>query len=213
MDEVWKRIYDNDKYYVSNLGGLKRVDNDGSMVDVIKTRNPYGYLTFRMLRNGKRRTIFLHVEVARAFIDNPNNLEDVHHIDYNKDNCCVNNLMWMSHSDNMKDYYCTTDNPKYKKTYDGRYIKIKSDYGKCIDCGAKICKYSKRCRSCAEKADTNRFNNGKPLDKKEIVKVIKSNNGNFCKSAKRFNMSDNALRKWCRKYGLPTHSKDWKQNV
>lgn len=210
MDEVWKKIYDNNKYYVSNLGGLKRVDNTGALVDVITAHNPYGYLTFKMLRNGKQRTIFLHVEVAKAFIDNPENLEDVHHIDYNKSNCRVDNLMWMSHSDNMKDYYCTTSNPRYLRTSNGKYIKIKPDSGKCIDCGAKIWKYSKRCRSCAAKADANRYNNGKPLDKVEIFKIIKGNNGNFSKSAKHFNMSDNALRKWCSKYGLPTHSEDWK---
>jgi len=45
---------------------------------------------------------YLHRLVAEHFLPNPNNLRDVHHIDNNPRNNNVNNLSWLSHSDNCK---------------------------------------------------------------------------------------------------------------
>lgn len=198
-------------YEVSNMGHVKSTAKNSPSHSISLVRNHHGYLTFKPSKNGKRRTAFVHVEVARAFIDNPNNLEEVHHIDYNKDNCCVSNLMWISHEDNLKDYYCTISNPKYFKDDKGNYIQIKKDYGICIDCGARILAESTRCANCASKQIVPTYKNGNSLHKEDIIKSLKASNGNFTKSSKDFNMTDNALRKWCRKYNLPTHSKDWKK--
>lgn len=192
------------------MGHIKSTANSRPSHNISLVHNHHGYLTFSLSKKGKRRTAFVHVEVARAFIDNPDNLEDVHHIDYNKDNCCVDNLMWLSHEDNSKDYYCTTSNPKYFKDENGNYIQIKKDHSTCIDCGAIILAGSTRCAKCASKHAVPNYKNGSPLHEKDIIKSLKQYNGNFTKASKGFNMTDNALRKWCLKYGLPTHSKEWK---
>ena len=61
------------------------------------------------------------------------------------------------------------------------------------------------CRECYNKklcADTP--------NKESLYKVLKENKGNFTKVAKVYNVSDNAVRKWCKRYNLPYHSKDYK---
>ena len=51
---------------------------------------------------GKRRLYRVNRAVATAFIPNPNNLSDVHHIDEDKTNNNADNLMWVSHLQNMQ---------------------------------------------------------------------------------------------------------------
>lgn len=48
----------------------------------------------------KRKLCRVHVLVARMFLENPLNLPVVNHKDGNKANCCVNNLEWVTHSQN-----------------------------------------------------------------------------------------------------------------
>lgn len=211
MKEIWRSISECPRYKISNKGNVKSLRKNGKLDDIKPCKNHYGYLTFGLHKNGKRRTAFVHVEVAKAFIDNPNDYEDVHHIDYNKENCCADNLTWLSHADNVKDYNCTTHNPKYAKDSNGKYIEIKKDYNICLDCGKMINRYYKRCRKCGAKHREKNYVNGRPLNKKEIVSEMVKTGGNFSRASKKFNMSDRSLRKWCEKYDLPTHSKDWKK--
>lgn len=59
----------------------------------------YHYITI----DGKNRRI--NRLVAKAFLDNPNNLPVAHHIDGNKLNNKLSNIQWASYSDNTKEYY------------------------------------------------------------------------------------------------------------
>lgn len=49
-----------------------------------------------------------------------------------------------------------------------------------------------------------------PVSKEELEQLLIESNGNFTKVGKLFNISDNGLRKWCKKLDLPTHSSDYK---
>lgn len=53
------------------------------------------------LRFGIKKDCLIHRLVAEAFIDNPNNLQYVNHIDENKLNNCVENLEWCTASYNV----------------------------------------------------------------------------------------------------------------
>ena len=44
----------------------------------------------------------------------------------------------------------------------------------------------------------------------ELYESLCFNNGNFSKVSQIYGVSDNAIRKWCKKYNMPFHSKDYK---
>ena len=52
--------------------------------------------------NGKVRTEKVHRLVAIAFIDNPNNLPEVNHINHIRDDNRVENLEWVDHKENCE---------------------------------------------------------------------------------------------------------------
>lgn len=61
-----------------------------------------GYHRVHITRpNGKRGIIGIHRLVALAFIDNPESKPDVNHIDGDKSNNKVENLQWVTKSENI----------------------------------------------------------------------------------------------------------------
>lgn len=68
----------------------------------MKTHNHRGYPTVRLTKLGKGKNITLHRLVAITFISNINNLQYVNHIDGDKLNNGVNNLEWVTPSENTK---------------------------------------------------------------------------------------------------------------
>ena len=63
----------------------------------------YEKVALSKIENGKtkQKAFFVHRLVAIAFIDNPENKEQVNHKDGNKFNNCVENLEWVTNSENM----------------------------------------------------------------------------------------------------------------
>lgn len=59
-----------------------------------------GYKWFDLRWNDKKFSRSQHRLIAEAFIENPDNFECVHHIDNNRLNNCINNLKWVSYSEN-----------------------------------------------------------------------------------------------------------------
>jgi hypothetical protein len=109
MEEIWKEInIANRVYYVSNMGNVK--NSKGMLMSQRTSKDGYKLVRIWFPRENpkvgqrkwKGKQIKVHRLVACAFIPNPNNLSDVNHIDRDRTNNRVDNLEWMTHTDNVK---------------------------------------------------------------------------------------------------------------
>lgn len=82
-------------------------------------------------------------------------------------------------------------------------------YNFCIDCGKKITSKSLRCAECAQKYRKDIAQESKPITREELKTLIRENT--FVDIGKQFNVSDNAIRKWCKIFNLPFSSQQIKQ--
>lgn len=112
-NEQWKVSVISEHYEVSNLGrvrslGFDYIDISGrrcvAYPRIIKTcfNKRIGYIGAVLRVNKKPKTISLHRLVARTWIPNPYNKAQVNHKDGNKLNNAVDNLEWMTKSENHK---------------------------------------------------------------------------------------------------------------
>ena len=88
-------------YQISNLGNVKSLhcNKEKIMKLTIRSKN-YPYYFVGLLKNGKRKYFAVHRLVAMMFIPNPNNYEQVDHLDGNKLNNNVENLEWVTPKEN-----------------------------------------------------------------------------------------------------------------
>lgn len=128
-NEVWKDIKGFEgAYQISSMGRVKSLPRKQSRKEKIRVfaKAPNGYLRMVLSFENERRTISAHREVAKAFIPNPQNLETVNHIDFDKTNNCVENLEWVSHKENIQ-HNCNYDKnyhrPILQKDLNGNIIR------------------------------------------------------------------------------------------
>lgn len=100
--EIWRNIEGYyGKYQVSTWGRVRNAETG----KVLKPyRNRKGYLKIGLLEIGNKipKKHRINRLVAKAFIDNPNNLPQVNHKDGNKENNSVTNLEWVTDNENKK---------------------------------------------------------------------------------------------------------------
>lgn len=98
----WKPIKDyEDLYMVSNTGLIKSLHwNKEKLLKQVIRNNNYPYYFVGLLKDGKRKYFAIHRLVAMTFIPNPNNYEQVDHLDGNKLNNNVENLEWVTPKEN-----------------------------------------------------------------------------------------------------------------
>jgi len=116
--EVWKPILGiNDGYYdgyyeVSNFGRFKMLPrllrhSKGMRISkekIVEGCNRNGYKTVSFKKDAIKKTIDVHILVARAFINNPNpeKFKIVNHLNSDRADNRVENLEWCDHSRNAK---------------------------------------------------------------------------------------------------------------
>ena len=108
-EEIFKDfVYDNMEYKVGNFGTIYGTRFSRPLKQRL---NGDGYLEVTMGREkGKRTTFRVHRLVATLFVPNPNNYTEVNHKDYNRLNNCVENLEWVSSSQNKQHAYLKVEN-------------------------------------------------------------------------------------------------------
>lgn len=110
-DEIWKDIKGYEGLYqISSFGRVRSVDrmvwggNDFYLKkgEIKKLQiNTGGYWVTMLYKNNNFKTVRIHREVAKSFIDNPLNKPFVNHIDSNRLNSNVENLEWCTQKENM----------------------------------------------------------------------------------------------------------------
>ena len=127
--EIWKDIQGYEGIYqVSSHGRVRSLDRivvrpngngdyfaKGKIIYVVLTK--WGYNEVHLHKDNKTKIYKVHRLVAQTFIENPNNLPCVNHIDENKTNNNVNNLEWCTYKYN--------NNYGTKKKRQGEKIKMK----------------------------------------------------------------------------------------
>ena len=105
--EEWQYVKDTEeRYIVSNMGRFASVPRRRTKGGLIKPQpNRQGYLMVAIRKNGKYHLCRLNRLVAETFIENPNNYEQVNHINGNKQDNRTCNLEWCSRSHNQKEAY------------------------------------------------------------------------------------------------------------
>lgn len=93
-------------------------------------------------------------------------------------------------------YERLSDDELYNSSSSGKYY--------CENCGCEISVGATKCLSCRNKEKSSHI-----PSREELKKLIRTTP--FTIIGKQFNVSDNAVRKWCDKYGLPRRSGEIKR--
>lgn len=107
MEEIWKQIEDGyEEYQVSNFGQIKSLKSKNEKI-LHLDKDRYGYMNVKLCKNGTMKNFKVHRLVAMAFIENPNGFPEINHKDGNKENNFVENLEWVTKSQNIKHAFDT----------------------------------------------------------------------------------------------------------
>lgn len=133
--EIWVDIegYEG-MYQISSYGNVRSLDREvhggyaGTYIrkGAAKALTPDfdGYLSVSLHKDGKDKVFRVHRLVASAFIPNPDNKLEVNHKDLDKTNNHVDNLEWVTRSENEKHAYATGAAKPHAKLAYSRSISI-----------------------------------------------------------------------------------------
>ena len=91
-------------------------------------------------------------------------------------------------------------------TFAGRNIVRKNNKNYCIDCGCEILQSSVRCSSCSAKQKGLLSRKIERPSKEELKQLIRTQS--FSALGRKYDVTDNAIRKWCESYNLPKTKKE-----
>ena len=101
MEEEYKIIDGFSNYAISNFGNVINIKTGRILKQCLNT-NRYKYVSISGDKNSKKFSKQIHRLIAEHFIPNPNNKDNIDHIDNNKQNNYIKNLRWSSSSENCR---------------------------------------------------------------------------------------------------------------
>ena len=66
------------------------------------TKNGYDRVCLRRESTGKREDLYIHRIIAKLFVPNPKNAEEVNHLDCDTHNNSASNLEWVTREGNLE---------------------------------------------------------------------------------------------------------------
>lgn len=98
----WKEIKGYEGLYeVSDIGEVRSLPRQGTKGRILKQHERKGYLRVGLTKDHKTTWCSVNRLVAEAFIPNPDNLEQVDHINSNRLDNRAENLQWLTRQDNV----------------------------------------------------------------------------------------------------------------
>ena len=149
-------------------------------------------------------TVYIHIlEMEKHLGRKLSEKEVVHHCDQNRANYSIDNL------------WCFQTAADHTAFHHGQDVEVDeygvyyctNKYHHCAICGERIDYSSDMCVECYNKSRSQR---SKCPSKDVLQDIVQICGGNFTQIAKLFSVSDNAVRKWCKKYDIPYHSSDYR---
>lgn len=103
MIESWKDIKGyNGIYQISSFGNVRNISKSSfKMLKIYDNNNGNGYKFISLQKNKVPKSFYIHRLVLIAFIGNPPDDYEANHKDGIKSNNSLNNLEWVSKSENM----------------------------------------------------------------------------------------------------------------
>lgn len=118
MQEEWKDVVGFEQYFkISSFGRLFSKRSNKILKQNIRKDKRVTVATIIGGRGGKTKCFKIHRLVAEAFIPNPENKPQVNHKDGNPSNNFLDNLEWVSGSENIR-HAIDTGLLKYKRGFE-----------------------------------------------------------------------------------------------
>lgn len=149
----------------------------------------------------KAGIVYEHMIMAEKILGRKLNVEEVvHHKDENRSNNSPENLMVFKTKADHAAYHqgCNI------KLDEDVYIALENDRSFCPNCGSHKEIKAKLCLNCYNKEKAKNI-----PSREELYSLICEYN--MTQISRMFDVSDNAVRKWCKKYNLPYKTSDIKQ--
>ena len=175
-----------------------------SELSCLKKHSTNGYYSYYIPGHhlsSKRGLVYEHQVMAEIMLGrelNPG--EVVHHKDENKKNNSLDNLMVFKTLADHSAFHAGCD----VHIEGDVYVADKKFNSICSVCGKQKNGYANMCLQCYKEDKT------KNIPTKDVLISLISQYS-FCEIGRMFNVSDNAVRKWCKKYSLPFSRKDVRQ--
>lgn len=103
LREIWDNVrgYEG-TYLVSTYGRVLSAPRNGTKSEwhIMSPHYVRGYIQYELSKNNATRAIKAHRIVAEAFLPNPENKREINHIDGDKHNNSLDNLEWVTPSEN-----------------------------------------------------------------------------------------------------------------
>ena len=138
QEKKFKNMIDFDLYQISNLGNIRNKNNN----KVLSTNiDSHGYYRLNLCKDNKRVSVRIHQLMVINYLENPDNIRYIEHIEKNKLNNNINNLILKPPPEkdfekiSNKKHNMTEENIKeIEELWLINFPKMKEVYTKCNNC-------------------------------------------------------------------------------